>query len=120
MTINRRRMSRGGILVLGLAYKRDLGDLRESPAPVLIRRLESRGARVRWHDPHVRGYQIADSAAVAVEGALTAEELAAADLVVVHTDHSAYDPELIVRHAQRVFDTRNLTARHRAPHVFRL
>src|SRR6185295_12245503 len=69
------------ILVLGLAYKRDLGDLRESPAPVLIRRLESRGALVRWHDPHVRGYRIADSAAVAVEGALSAEELAAADLV---------------------------------------
>jgi UDP-N-acetyl-D-glucosamine dehydrogenase len=108
------------ILVLGLAYKRDLGDLRESPAPVLIRRLERRGAQVRWHDPHVRGYKIADSAAVAVEGELTAEELAAADLVVVHTDHSAYDPAMIVRHSQRVFDTRNLTAGHRAPHVFRL
>ena len=40
--------------LLGLAYKRDLGDLRESPAPVLIRRLESRGALVRWHDPYVR------------------------------------------------------------------
>jgi UDP-N-acetyl-D-glucosamine dehydrogenase len=108
------------ILVLGLAYKRDLGDLRESPAPVLIRKLERRGAQVRWHDPHVRGYRIPDSEAVAVEGELTAEELAAADLVVVHTDHSAYDPAMIVRHAQRVFDTRNLTAEHRAPHVFRL
>jgi nucleotide sugar dehydrogenase len=108
------------ILVLGLAYKRDLGDLRESPAPVLIRRLESRGALVRWHDPHVRVREIADSAATAVEGELTAEELAAADLVVVHTDHSAYDPAMIVRHAQRVFDTRNLTAQHPAPHVFRL
>ena len=102
------------ILVLGLAYKRDLGDLRESPAPVLIRRLESRGAQVRWHDPHVHAHQIADSEAVAVEGELSAEELAAADLVVVHTDHSAYDPAMIVRHARRVFDTRNLTANHPA------
>jgi UDP-N-acetyl-D-glucosamine dehydrogenase len=108
------------ILVLGLAYKRDLGDMRESPAPVLIRRLESRGALVRWHDPHVAPHQIKDSSAVAVEGELTAEELAAADLVVVHTDHSAYDPEMIVRHSRRLFDTRNMTAEHRAPHVFRL
>ena len=108
------------ILVLGLAYKRDLGDMRESPAPVLIRRLESRGALVRWHDPHVVDWTIEDSDAVAVDGELTAAELAAADLVVVHTNHSAYDPELIVRHSRRVFDTRNLTADHPAPHVFRL
>jgi UDP-N-acetyl-D-glucosamine dehydrogenase len=55
-----------------------------------------------------------------VPGELTADELAAADLVVVHTDHAAYDPALIVQHARRVFDTRNLTAGHRADHVFRL
>jgi UDP-N-acetyl-D-glucosamine dehydrogenase len=108
------------ILVLGIAYKKDLGDMRESPAPVLIRRLESRGAQVRWHDPHVAPRQLKDSSAVAVEGELTAEELAAADLVVVHTDHSAYDAEMIVRHSSRLFDTRNMTAQHRAPHVFRL
>jgi UDP-N-acetyl-D-glucosamine dehydrogenase len=108
------------ILVLGLAYKRDLGDLRESPAPVLIRRLESRGALVRWHDPHVRPAEIPGASATAVEGELSAEELADADIVVVHTDHSAYDPAMIVRHARLVFDTRNLTAEHRAPHVFRL
>jgi UDP-N-acetyl-D-glucosamine dehydrogenase len=108
------------ILVLGIAYKRDLGDMRESPAPVLIRKLESRGALVRWHDPHVRAHQLEDSSAVAVEGELTAEELADADLVVVHTDHSSYDAAMIVRHARRVFDTRNLTAGHPAPHVFRL
>ena len=75
--------------------------MRESTAPILIRRLESRGADVRWHDPHVRGAEVADTAAVAVEGELSAEELAAADLVVVHTDHSAYDPAMIVRHARR-------------------
>jgi nucleotide sugar dehydrogenase len=108
------------ILVLGVAYKRDLGDMRESPAPVLIRRLERRGAIVHWHDPHVRIREIEDSRAVVVEGDLTAAELAAADLVVVHTDHSVYDPELIVRHSRRVFDTRNLTAGHPAAHVFRL
>ena len=108
------------ILVLGVAYKRDVGDLRESSAPVLIRRLESHGADVRWHDPHVPAQTFAGTAAVAVEGELDAEELAAADLVVVHTDHSAYDPEMIVRHSTKVFDTRNLTADHLAPHVARL
>ncbi|NUR08669.1 MAG: nucleotide sugar dehydrogenase [Nocardioidaceae bacterium] len=107
------------ILVLGVAYKRDIGDMRESPAPVLIRKLEGRGAQVRWHDPHVSG-PIADTAAVAVAGELTAEELAAADLVLVHTDHSAYDPQLVVRHARRVFDTRNMTAGLTAQHLFRL
>jgi nucleotide sugar dehydrogenase len=108
------------ILILGVAYKRDVGDLRESSAPVLIRRLESHGADVRWHDPHVPPQTFAGTAAVGVEGELDAEELAAADLVVVHTDHSAYDPEMIVRHSTKVFDTRNLTADHLAPHVARL
>jgi UDP-N-acetyl-D-glucosamine dehydrogenase len=108
------------VLVLGVAYKRDLGDLRESPAPHLIHRLESRGAAVRWHDPHVRPGSLPGTEAVAVPGELTPEELAAADLVVVHTDHSAYDPAMVVRHSARVFDARNLTAGHAAPHVYRL
>jgi UDP-N-acetyl-D-glucosamine dehydrogenase len=108
------------ILVLGVAYKRDLGDLRESPAPHLIHRLETRGASVRWHDPHVPQRRLPGTEAEPVEGELHADELAAADLVVVHTDHSAYDPAMVVRHSHRVFDTRNLTADHPAPHVFRL
>jgi UDP-N-acetyl-D-glucosamine dehydrogenase len=108
------------ILVLGVAYKRDLGDMRESPAPVLISRLESHGAEVRWHDPHVEPQPLPGTTATAVEGELRADELAAADLVVVHTDHSAYDPAMVVRHSRRVFDTRNLTAGHPAPHVFPL
>ncbi len=108
------------ILVLGVAYKRDLGDMRESPAPHLVQRLESRGAVVRWHDPHVRVSVLPGTSAQLVDGELDAGELAAADLVVVHTDHSEYDPAMIVRHSRRVFDTRNLTADHRAPHVFRL
>jgi nucleotide sugar dehydrogenase len=108
------------ILVLGVAYKRGVGDLRESPAPHLIQRLESRGAVVRWHDPHVRPDALPGTDAVRVPGALTPAELAVADLVVVHTDHADYDPAMVVRHGARVFDTRNLTADHPAPHVFRL
>ena len=116
----RKAVAGSRILVLGVAYKRDVGDMRESSAPILIRRLESRGADVRWHDPHVPTQGLADTSAVAVEGELSAEELAAADLVVVHTDHSAYDPAMIVQHSRKVFDTRNLTAHHPAPHVVTL
>jgi UDP-N-acetyl-D-glucosamine dehydrogenase len=108
------------ILVLGVAYKRDLGDLRESPAPHLIQRLESRGAMVRWHDPHVRPATLPGTEAEPVVGVLEPAELASADLVIVHTDHSDFDPATIVRHSRLVFDTRNLTADHPAPHVFRL
>ncbi len=107
------------ILVLGVAYKRDLGDMRESPAPVLMRRLESHGADVRWHDPHVTPDQLRDSGGLPV-GDLTVDELEEADLVVIHTDHAAYDPAMIVRHSRLVFDTRNLTGGLRADHVHRL
>ena len=71
----RKAVAGSRILVLGVAYKRDVGDMRESSAPILIRRLESRGADVRWHDPHVPTQAFADTSAVAVEGELSAEEL---------------------------------------------
>jgi UDP-N-acetyl-D-glucosamine dehydrogenase len=120
--LNRDRLSVSGarILVLGVAYKRDLGDMRESPAPVLISRLESQGAIVRWHDPHIPAQPLRGTQAVPVEGALTPVELSGADLVIIHTDHAAYDVADVVRHSRRVFDTRNMTAEHRAAHVTRL
>lgn len=120
--LNRDRLSVAGarILVLGVAYKRDMGDLRESPAPILITRLENRGAIVRWHDPHLPAQSLPGTQAVPVEGPLTPAELTDADLVIIHTDHSAYDPAEVVRHSRRVFDTRNMTAQHGAAHVTRL
>ena len=76
------------------------------------------GRDVRWHDPHVPAQAIEDWCATAVEGEPDRRGASAADLVVVHTNHSAYDAASIVEHSSRVFDTRNMTAGHQAPHVF--
>ncbi len=98
------------ILVLGIAYKKDVEDLRESPALRILDLLLARGARVDYHDPHIprlhktRHY---DFGLCSVE--LTPERLAEYDAVVIVTDHSAYDYALIVRHARLVVDTRNAT-----------
>jgi UDP-N-acetyl-D-glucosamine dehydrogenase len=107
----RKQCLRGAkILVLGVAYKKDIDDLRESPALRIMGLLIARGARVDYHDPYVprlpkmRHYKLELSA---VE--LTPEKLAQYDAVVIATDHSTYDYAAIVRHANLVIDTRNAT-----------
>jgi len=111
--LNRRgRALRGArILVLGVAYKPDVDDTRESPALFLIDLLTRQGARVRYHDPFVpilgrfRKYAF-DLRSVP----LSARTLAGSDAVLVVTDHSSFDADFIVRHSRLVVDTRNLTA----------
>ena len=93
------------ILVLGVSYKRDVDDVRESPALDIIRLLEQRGAQVRYHDPHVP--EVRHDGPVRQSVALTHDELRAADCVVIATDHSNIDYELIRAQARRVVDTRN-------------
>lgn len=95
------------VLVLGVAYKRDLDDCRESPAIEVIKLLQHEGASVDYHDPHVP--ELAQDGIVLSSIALTAEALSAADLVIVTTDHTAVDYEFVVRHARHVLDTRNAT-----------
>ncbi len=107
--LNEARLAVNGarILILGVAYKPDVSDMRESPALDLIRLLADRGGDVCYHDPHV--------AEVAVEGHtyksvdLSDELLAETDLVVVVTDHTAVDYQRVVDLAPRIFDTRNAT-----------
>ena len=96
------------ILVLGVAYKRDIDDMRESPALDVMRRLEERGARVQYHDPHVARFQEDGHARASVP--LTPELLAAVDAVVIITDHSSVDYRNIGAHAALVVDTRNVMA----------
>jgi UDP-N-acetyl-D-glucosamine dehydrogenase len=96
------------ILMLGIAYKKDIDDLRESPALDIMRLLEERGARVDYHDPHIPSFHEDSHAKVGV--ALTADALGRADLVVIITDHSAVDYQFVVDHARIVVDTRNATA----------
>jgi UDP-N-acetyl-D-glucosamine dehydrogenase len=109
--LNEERKSVKGshILVLGVAYKKDISDMRESPALDVIRLLEAQGADVVYHDPHVPTYREDghDRASVA----LTDAELKRADAVVIVTDHSVIDYQHVVDLAAVVVDTRNATAK---------
>jgi UDP-N-acetyl-D-glucosamine dehydrogenase len=96
------------VLVLGVAYKRDTGDVRESPALDIIRLLEERGARVRFSDPYNPVLRMENGSQYR-STPLTPAALSRADLVLIVTDHSAFDLDHVVRHARLVFDTRNAT-----------
>jgi len=99
------------ILILGMTYKKDIGDMRESPALPIIKILQSKGAIVHYNDPFIpkipplRSYKF-DLSSVP----LTAEVLQKMDVVVIVTDHSSYDYKWIVKHSQLVVDTRNATS----------
>ncbi|HKH84771.1 MAG TPA: nucleotide sugar dehydrogenase [Gemmatimonadales bacterium] len=93
------------VLVLGVAYKRDIEDIRESPALDIIRLLEAQGAKVTYFDPHVPQFQENGHEFRSIE--LTPEQVAAADCVMVVTDHTSVDYRMIKRKAKLVVDTRN-------------
>jgi UDP-N-acetyl-D-glucosamine dehydrogenase len=93
------------VLVLGVAYKRDIDDIRESPALDIIRLLEGQGARVAYSDPHVPCFSENGHEYRSVP--LDAQSVAAADCVMIVTDHSAVDYRMIRRSARLVVDTRN-------------
>lgn len=99
--------SRARILVLGVAYKRDLGDYRESPAIEVVRLLRRDGADVVYHDPYVPAFREPDLEMESTP--LTEGLVATADLVLITTDHSNIDYAWVVGHARHVFDTRNAT-----------
>jgi UDP-N-acetyl-D-glucosamine dehydrogenase len=108
--LNRRSQAVNGarVLILGVAYKRDTSDTRESPALDVIRLLEQQGARVAYHDPYNRTVRKEDGGLLR-RTALTPASLRRADLVLIVTDHSDYDYAFIVRHARQVLDARNAT-----------
>ncbi len=106
------------ICLLGVAYKRDVDDPRESPAFELLELLAERGAVLSYSDPHVpvlpamRRRPALSRASIDWESReLTADYLSAQDLVIIVTDHSAFDYDQIVRHSRLIVDTRNATAR---------
>lgn len=99
------------ILVLGLAYKPDVDDVRESPSFVLIERFQDLGASVDYNDPHVpRTHKMRKHDLGMASVPLTPESIAGYDCVVVSTNHSAYDWTMIAAHARMIVDTRNATA----------
>ncbi len=96
------------VLVLGVAYKKDIDDMRESPALDVIRLLEEQGAVVAYHDPHVGTFSEDGHERASVE--LTDNEISSADAVVIVTDHSSVDYQRVVNLAALLVDTRNATA----------
>lgn len=95
------------VLLLGMAYKADVGDLRESPSLKLLELLRAEGAQVTYHDPHVPKLEDAGLSSVA----LTPDVVAAADVVVIATAHTDVDLAMVVEHADRVVDLRNAVRR---------
>jgi UDP-N-acetyl-D-glucosamine dehydrogenase len=113
LNLRRRSLNGAKILVLGVAYKRGVGDTRESPALEIVKRLRDKGAEVSYADPHVPSIVLAGASLKAVD--LTDETLAGADCVLILTDHPEFDYRRIVDIAQLVVDTRSGTRGIPAP-----
>jgi len=101
------------VLLLGVTYKRDVADQRESPARPLARKLRARGAQVAYHDPHVPEWQVDGQPVHRAANLGTA--LAEADLVILLQAHRDYDLAQIARTARLLLDTRGVAPE--APHV---
>jgi len=106
------------VLVLGVTYKKDVEDVRESPSLKLIQLLREKGANLSYNDPYVGKIQIAEATLASVE--LTDERLSMSDCVVIATDHSCYDYWNITNKASLVFDARGATRRIRSNNIMRL
>jgi len=118
--LNRRRKSLAGsrVLVLGVAYKGDIDDMRESPAIKTTELLLDKGAAVVYHDPFVREF-IASGQSIERRD-LSAEECAKADAVLVMTAHSTVDYGLVAEHADLILDTRNVFREFTGSNIVRL
>ena len=97
------------VAVLGVAYKRDVDDVRESPALDVIQLLEEKGALVSYHDPHVPQIRL-EGGRIMTGSDYSADWLSQADCVVIITNHSSYDWAEVLAHSDIVVDTRNATA----------
>ncbi len=99
------------VLVLGLAYKKDIDDLRESPSIELIELLRKKGAKVDYNDPYIpKTHKQREHDLQMTSRKLSPKMLASYDVVLISTDHSVYNYEWIVKNAKLVVDTRNATA----------
>ena len=118
--LNEQRRSFNGatVLVLGVAYKRNVGDVRESPALDIIAKLIARKAQVLYNDEYIPSLALSDRTLYSQP--LSNDLLQAADCVVIVTDHSYYDASWIIREAGCIVDTRNMTHGHNDKKVFRL
>ena len=105
--LNEKRKCLNGakILGLGVAYKRDTNDVRESPALQILMALQEKGATIHYSDPYVPTVAVTDKTLKSVD--LSPEVLQAMDLVAILTDHSGFDYAMVSEHSRLIFDTRN-------------
>ena len=109
------------ILVLGVTYKRDVEDVRESPAIDIINLLNAKGAKVDYHDPYAPNLQVIENQTpLRSIDELSEQAVASYDAVLITTDHTLYDWSWIARHAQLVVDTRNATKGINSKNIRRL
>jgi UDP-N-acetyl-D-glucosamine dehydrogenase len=109
--LNEKRKAVNGsrVLILGVAYKRDIDDVRESPALAIIEQLRKRGAEVTYHDPYIPSFRLDGEPEVRVESIpLTEEALKNSDCVIVVTDHRQIDYRWVAENSNLVIDTRNV------------
>jgi UDP-N-acetyl-D-glucosamine dehydrogenase len=122
LNTERKAVNGSSILILGIAYKKDIDDIRESPALDVMHVLQERGARVSYADPHAPTLRARDwpgkTDKTSVEP--TRDELAKYDIVVVLTDHRAFDYRMVADASKLVLDTRNALVGCAGDHVFRL
>ena len=108
LNLQRKALNGSKLLILGVAYKKDVGDTRESPALEVIRLILDKKAEFIYHDPYVENLAL-DSETTYHSEPLTANLVQNADCVVILTDHSVVDYNWLVKNAQSIVDTRNAT-----------
>jgi len=106
---DKKSIRKSNIMILGVAYKKDIDDIRESPALRIMELLQFKGAKISYHDPYVKEIDSQKSLE------LNTENLKKQDAIVITTDHSNVDYELIGKHARLIIDTRNVMANIKEP-----
>ncbi len=119
--LNRRQKAVNGsrILILGVAYKKDIDDVRESPALDVIKLLEEEGATVEYYDPYVRTIRWKETEKPGLK-TMTPENIREMDAVVILTDHGNVNYDLVKREAKLIIDTRNVYPLNHDAHIIRL
>ena len=95
------------VLVLGVAYKQDIDDYRESPALTVIKNFEKRGAKVQYFDPWIHKFRFHDGVQMESIKELTAEVIKDSDLVIITAAHTNVDYDLVSKNAKLIFDAKN-------------
>jgi UDP-N-acetyl-D-glucosamine dehydrogenase len=106
---HRKPVNGSKVLIMGVAYKRDIDDMRESPALGIIEKLQALGADVRFHDPYVEEIHLEGNGRQMRGIGLSNEAVSDADCVVIVTNHGKFDYTWLAERAKLVVDTRNAT-----------